>query len=183
MPNPDAALVDKLTTYSRFVGVPQRDKSKMFEPNVIAGEQLFKEQMQCAACHQEQQQLTNGDVIRPYTDMKAWDVGTGGVFRTAPLWGIGRAANVVYVGLEEDTGQGFVNAAAPGLAQRTLGASVEALRFLPSDSQAIYMHDGRANDLDEAIRAHGGDAQTSTDAYINASPAERDQLLEFLRSL
>ena len=181
--NPDTELVNKLTQYSRFVAVPQRDKSKLFDPNVIAGEALFKGDMQCTACHQEQQQLTNGDVIRPYTDMKAWDIGTDGTFRTAPLWGIGRAANAVYVGLEEDTGFGYINAAAPGFAQRTLGNSVEALRFLPPDSQAIYLHDGRANDLDTAIRAHAGDALESGNAYINATQAERDQLLEFLRSL
>ena len=180
---PDTNLVNKLTTYSQFVGVPQRDKSTLFEPNVIAGETLFKGTMQCVACHQEQQQLVSGDVIRPYTDMKAWDIGTGGTFRTAPLWGIGRSANVVYVSLEEDTGLGYNNAEAPGLAQRTLGNSVTALRFLPPDSQAIYLHDGRANSLDAAIRAHEGDAAPSGNAYINATQLQRNQLLEFLRSL
>ena len=182
VPNPDAALVDKLTNYSRLVGVPQRDKSKLFEQDVIDGEALFKGAMNCTGCHQESQQLKNGDVIRPYTDMKAHDLGDG-PFRTAPLWGIGRAANVVLVGLEEDTGMGFKNSEAPGLAQRTLGVSEQALRQLGNDTDVMFMHDGRAMGFDAAIRAHGGEAATSRDAYLNASQGDKDKLLEFLRSL
>ena len=186
VPNPDPALVEKLTNYSKFVAVPQRDKSKMFEPDVVEGEKLFKGAMQCTACHQEAQQLTSGDVIRPYSDLKAHDLGAG-PFRTAPLWGIGRAANVAYVGLEWMTPTGTTNAAAPGLAQRTLGNSVEQLRFLPSDtdtnSKLLFMHDGRAKTFDEAIRAHGGEASSSRDAYNSASATQKNQLIEFLRSL
>ncbi len=182
VPNPDPSLVAKLTNYSQLVGVPQRDKSKMFEPDVIAGESLFKGAMQCSSCHQEVQQLTNGDIIRPYTDLKTWDLGDG-PFRTAPLWGIGRAANVVLVSMEADTGMGFNNAEAPGLAQRTLGSSEGALRQLGRDTDALFMHDGRASGLDEAVRAHGGAAASSRDAYINASQTQKNQLLEFLRSL
>ena len=180
--NPATDLVNKLTNYTQFVAVPQRDKSKLFESDVIEGEALFKNGMQCAACHQEQQQLANGDVIRPYTDMRTHDLGEG-PFRTAPLWAIGRAAAVAHVSLEADTGQGFNNAEAPGLAQRTLGNSVTALRFIPDDSAALYMHDGSAGSLDEAIRAHGGEGASARNAYLNASQAQRNQLLEFLRSL
>ena len=186
VPNPDPALVEKLTNYSKFVAVPQRDKSKMFEPDVVEGEKLFKGAMQCTACHQEAQQLTSGDVIRPYSDLKAHDLGAG-PFRTAPLWGIGRAANVAYVGLEWMTPTGTTNAAAPGLAQRTLGNSVEQLRYLPSDTDAnsrlLLMHDGRAKTFDEAIKAHGGEASSSRDAYNSASATQKNQLIEFLRSL
>ena len=182
VPNPDPSLVAKLTNYTQRVAVPQRDKSTLFNPNVIAGDRLFNGSMQCAACHQEVQQLTNGDIIRPYTDLKVWNLGDG-PFRTAPLWGIGRAANVVLVSMEADTGQGFNNAEAPGLAQRTLGSGEQALRQQGDDRNALFMHDGRARGLDEAIRAHGGDAAAARDAYINAPQLQRNQLLEFLRSL
>ena len=180
--NPSADLVDKLTTYSKFVAVPQRDKSKMFEPSVIEGEKLFKGKMQCSSCHQETQQLTNGDVIRPYSDLKTHDLGSG-LFRTAPLWGIGRAANVVYVGMEWMTEGGTTNAAAAGLAQRTLGNSVEQLRFLPDDQGVLFMHDGSAKSLADAIDKHNGEGSSSRAAFNNASSAEQEQLLEFLRSL
>ena len=180
--NPNATLLSEITEYTRFVGVPQRDKSTLFEPNVIAGEQLFNGSMQCATCHTPELQLTNGDVIRPYTDMRAHNMGDG-TFRTSPLWAIGRSANVQHVGLEEDTGSGYVNAGAPGLAQRTLGSGETALRTLGNDNDVLYMHDGRAKGLDAAIRAHGGAAQTSKNAYTSASQTQRNQLIEFLESL
>ena len=46
-----------------------------------------------------------------------------------------------------------------------------------------YLHDGRADTLDEAIRWHGGEAQNSRDAYVAMSEAERSQLIAFLNSL
>ena len=46
-----------------------------------------------------------------------------------------------------------------------------------------YLHDGRADSLDEAIRAHGGEASVSRDAYESLLQAERDQLVTFLVSL
>jgi CxxC motif-containing protein (DUF1111 family) len=46
-----------------------------------------------------------------------------------------------------------------------------------------YLHDGRATSLDEAIKAHGGQAEPVTRRYLALSPAERDELLKFLQSL
>jgi CxxC motif-containing protein (DUF1111 family) len=46
-----------------------------------------------------------------------------------------------------------------------------------------YLHDGRADTLDEAIRWHGGEAQPSRDRYALAAPAERAAVLAFLASL
>lgn len=46
-----------------------------------------------------------------------------------------------------------------------------------------YLHDGRADTLDEAIRAHGGEALASRDAYVAMSSEERDDVIAFLESL
>lgn len=46
-----------------------------------------------------------------------------------------------------------------------------------------WMHDGRANSVDQSIRLHGGEAQASTTRYQQLSPADRDALLQFLGSL
>ncbi|MFT5352897.1 MAG: CxxC motif-containing protein (DUF1111 family) [Polyangiales bacterium] len=46
-----------------------------------------------------------------------------------------------------------------------------------------YLHDGRADTIEEAIRAHGGEAARSRDAYVALSDAERSVLHEFLMSL
>ncbi|PRQ05744.1 Cytochrome c [Enhygromyxa salina] len=48
---------------------------------------------------------------------------------------------------------------------------------------APYLHDGRADTLDEAIRWHGGEAERARDAYEALSDHQRDGILEFLASL
>jgi CxxC motif-containing protein (DUF1111 family) len=50
-------------------------------------------------------------------------------------------------------------------------------------AEGPYLHDGRADTLDEAIRLHGGEAARSRDAYVALSDVERTQVLAFLRSL
>ncbi len=52
------------------------------------------------------------------------------------------------------------------------------LRFRP-----LYLHDGRASTLDEAITAHGGQASAAVTAYRNASDEQRAALLRFLKTL
>lgn len=50
-------------------------------------------------------------------------------------------------------------------------------------ASAPYLHDGRAGSIDAAIRAHDGDAARSRDAYLRLTPAQRQQLLDFLGSI
>lgn len=46
-----------------------------------------------------------------------------------------------------------------------------------------YFHDGRARDLTEAIRLHGGEAEQVRQRFLNLTPEEQDWLIEFLNSL
>lgn len=46
-----------------------------------------------------------------------------------------------------------------------------------------FMHDGRADTLDDAIRAHGGEAAAARDAYLAMTTSEQAELLAFLTSL
>lgn len=46
-----------------------------------------------------------------------------------------------------------------------------------------YLHDGRADTIDQAILAHGGEASASRDAYAAMSAADQADLIEFLNSL
>lgn len=48
---------------------------------------------------------------------------------------------------------------------------------------APYLHDGRADTLDEAIRWHGGEAEKSRDGYEALSQPDQDAVIEFLSSL
>ncbi len=46
-----------------------------------------------------------------------------------------------------------------------------------------YLHDGRAATLDDAIRAHGGEAAMSSTAYTSMTLEEQQKLVGFLESL
>ncbi len=48
---------------------------------------------------------------------------------------------------------------------------------------APYLHDGRAETIDQAIRLHGGEASQVRDNYVALSDDERAAVLEFLNSL
>lgn len=50
-------------------------------------------------------------------------------------------------------------------------------------STGPWLHDGRATTLTDAILAHGGEAQASRDAFAKSSPENRNDLIEFLKSL
>jgi CxxC motif-containing protein (DUF1111 family) len=46
-----------------------------------------------------------------------------------------------------------------------------------------YLHDGRADTIDEAIRMHGGEAQAARDAYVALGPSQQQLIQTFLHSL
>ena len=50
------------------------------------------------------------------------------------------------------------------------------------DGDLFLMHDGRASTVAEAIELHGGEADASRAAFRNLDAADRDALLEFVRS-
>jgi len=67
-----------------------------------------------------------------------------------------------------------------------LDASGSEFRSMPLWGIAAvgpYLHDGRADTIDEAIRMHGGEAERSRDRYAELSEEERAALVEFLLSL
>jgi CxxC motif-containing protein (DUF1111 family) len=47
---------------------------------------------------------------------------------------------------------------------------------------APFLHDGRAATLDDAIRLHGGEAETVRDAYAALPQADRDAIVAFLET-
>ena len=48
---------------------------------------------------------------------------------------------------------------------------------------APYLHDGRAETLEEAVLWHGGEATASRNRFYDLSRADKDRLLAFLSSL
>jgi CxxC motif-containing protein (DUF1111 family) len=76
----------------------------------------------------------------------------------------------------EDLADGFPMAEASGREFRT--------QPLWGIAAAIpYLHDGRATNVDDAIRWHGGEAASIRDAYVALATDEREDLIAFLQSL
>ena len=87
-------VFDLLVAYTEFLTVPDRLPQFTDDPAVNRGAVAFKE-AGCDGCHTPVQRTSSSNpafdnlTIRPYTDMKLWDLGEGN-FRTAPLWGLGQ---------------------------------------------------------------------------------------------
>jgi CxxC motif-containing protein (DUF1111 family) len=65
-------------------------------------------------------------------------------------------------------------------------AGTREMRTMPlwgARASAPYLHDGRAATLEEAIRAHDGEATKVRKRFNKLRPEDRRRLLEFLNSL
>ncbi len=84
-----------IIAYNTFLSVPNRKPGSIDIPGVAEGQVLFH-QVGCVDCHTENQRTSSNApewarnlILSPFTDMELHDIGTGGAFRTAPLWGLG----------------------------------------------------------------------------------------------
>ena len=91
----DPDTLENIYRYTEVISVPNRRPAAHEAPEVAEGHVLFH-QVGCVDCHTQNQRTSSTaplafrDLhISPYSDMKAHDVGTGGRFRTPPLWGLG----------------------------------------------------------------------------------------------
>jgi CxxC motif-containing protein (DUF1111 family) len=173
----DAELKD-LVKYISLLGVgARRDYAD------TAGEAVF-DNIGCDGCHRPVMSTSEfhplaelrNQTIHPYTDLLLHDMGpgladnlgegiaSGSEWRTTPLWGIGHTQSVL-VG----------------------DAKANDMVSLAGDSNDInrigYLHDGRARTLDEAIRWHGGEAESSKLAYESMIQIDKEALISFLESL
>jgi CxxC motif-containing protein (DUF1111 family) len=157
-----ASDLDLMTRYVALLGVgARRDLS---DAQALQGEQLFAT-AQCVRCHtptlttspyHPMTELRN-QIIHPYTDLLLHDMGPG------------LADN-----MGEDNASGSEWRTAPlwniGLTAGVSGGET-------------YLHDGRARTLEEAILWHGGEAESSKEAFRTMSAADRAALIKFLKSL
>ena len=87
-------IKELLAFYPNVLSVPNRLPQFTDDPAVNAGSDLFME-VGCADCHTPIQKTKSSVpafdnlTIRPFTDMKIWDLGEG-EFRTTALWGLGQ---------------------------------------------------------------------------------------------
>lgn len=150
-----------LSIYQKLGGVPAAVDQDA--PEVRFGKRLFFS-LGCEVCHRST--LVTGEhpdpelrnqTIHPYTDLLLHDMGAG-------------------------LSDGFREYSAGGSEWRT--TPLWGLRALPDRERAsVYLHDGRARTIEEAIVWHGGEAARAQRRFIALRKKEREALLRFLRAL
>jgi CxxC motif-containing protein (DUF1111 family) len=155
------AIEHHVTRYSELLAVPAR--RRWDAPEVLRGKTRFEE-AGCASCHvpshvtgASELALLQGIQIRPYTDLLLHDMGPA---------------------LADD----FPERGADGREWRTPPLWGIGLTQTVSGHE-LFLHDGRARGLAEAILWHGGEAERARDMFRNYPEADRDDLLAFLQSL
>lgn len=155
-------ILDLVTFYSQNLGVPQR--RGVDDPAVLRGKAGFYG-AGCTSCHvpkfvtsrEAEAKAQSFQLIWPYTDMLLHDMGEG---------------------LADNRPEGD----ADGYEWRTPPLWGVGLTETVS-GHTLFLHDGRARNLTEAILWHGGEAQKSRDAFAAMSATERSDLITFLESL
>lgn len=161
-PEASDRILEMVTFYSRNLAVPVR--RNVDDPQVKHGATLFA-QSGCESCHKthiatatlDNQPEQSAQTIHPYTDLLLHDMGEG-LSDGRPVF------------------------QASGSEWRTPPLWGIGLTAVVSGSEH-YLHDGRARTLMEAILWHDGEARASRDKVRNLTPAERQALIAFLRSL
>ena len=162
----DAELGDDLfkliAFYSHNLAVPpRRDPGN---PKVLKGKELFYA-IGCATCHKSK--FVTGDVsgqphlshqlIWPYTDLLLHDMGEG---------------------LADNRPEGE----ASGTEWRT--SPLWGIGLTETvNGHTLFLHDGRARNIAEAILWHGGEGQASRDKFAKLSKQDRERLIAFVNSL
>ncbi|MCH2165818.1 MAG: c-type cytochrome [Marinovum sp.] len=154
-------LLDLVTFYSSHLAVPAR--RDVDDPKVLRGKELFY-QAQCTACHTPKfatsayaSEPLRNQLIWPYSDLLLHDLGPG---------------------LADQNPSGDIS----GAEWRTPPLWGIGMTEAVSD-HTFFLHDGRARSLEEAILWHGGEAETSRDAFATFPADDRAALLRFLSSL
>lgn len=160
-PEVPAARSDKLVFYTQTLAVPAM--RNVDEPEVRKGAEMFMK-AGCAACHtpsyttgEHEIAALSGQEIFPYTDLLLHDMGEGLADGRPDFLASGsewRTPPLWGIGLVETV-----------------------------NNHTRFLHDGRARNLAEAILWHGGEAETSRDAFRDMSRDERAALIAFLKSL
>ncbi len=154
--------LDRLTIYQAIAGVPFARNQE--DPQVVRGKERFQS-IGCDACHRmtlqtgtvKDAELSN-QTFHPFTDLLLHDMGKGLADKRPEFSASGSEWRTTPL-----WGLGF---------SETL-----------SSVKALYLHDGRARTVEEAILWHGGEAAGVKDRFSALAKSERDDLIAFLRSL
>lgn len=152
-PETGKADVDRLAEFMRWLGAPPVQPPT---DDARAGQEIFSA-IGCATCH------------RP-------------AMTTARMRS--RALSSKTVALYSDLLLHDMGDLGDGIAQGDAGPrEIRTPPLWGVRASAPYLHDGRASSIDEAIRAHAGEATAARDRYAALADAPRQRLLSFLGAI
>lgn len=160
-PEVSETSLNAISSFMTALAVPDRRISN--QESFDAGARLF-DRISCAQCHRPSFTTGNsaqfpslsGQTIYAYTDLLLHDMG-------------------------EKLADGVREKNASGSEWRT--PPLWGIGLVAQDTNARFLHDGRAASIDEAIRLHGGEGKAAATAYIMLTDSERAQLLQFLNGI
>jgi CxxC motif-containing protein (DUF1111 family) len=181
--------VDRFARFIRATKAPDRDRVLAETPKAKRGSELF-DKIGCASCHVRTlitapagtkinggtfpiPEALGSKSFHPYGDFLLHDVGTGdGIVIPMPEH-YGRAMSNSKVQWREFSPANFHSSR-----NKVRTAPLWGVRL-----RTRLMHDGVTVTLSDAIVRHRGEARSTTLRFERLSPADREALLEFLRSL
>jgi len=152
-PTTNKSDIDRAANFMRLLAAPTRGP---ITAEVTAGERLFTS-MNCTVCHTPALTTVSHSIA---------------------------ALSLKRVPLYSDLLLHDMGTLGDGIAQGAAGAN--EMRTAPLwglASRPTYLHDGRTDSLDAAIKAHAGEATHSRNRYAALPAAQQQQLVAFLRSL
>ncbi len=164
-----------LVEYVRTLPAPVRENldDEQNAKFVLAGAMVFAS-TGCAQCHVE----NVGDIQGVFSDLLLHDMGDA--------LGDSGGSYGIFVPDATPDGQVIPEFTKTSEEKQILGATRKEWRtpaLWGVRDSAPYLHDGRADTLEQAIAMHGGEAEVSAKRYFELSDAERFQLVTFLKSL
>ena len=161
------ADIDHFAQFIRGTMVPPRDAVLAATPAALRGGELFR-QVGCAVCH-----------VVSITTAPAGTVIDGGMFTVPEALG-DKIIHPFSDFLLHDigTGDGIVQVGPQDTANKLRTAPLWGVR-----TKARFMHDLGSLSLENAIARHDGEAHDAAEDFRELSPAQREALITFLKSL
>jgi len=161
------ADIDHFAQFVRGTMVPPRDTTLAATPAALAGQQLFGK-VGCNVCHME-----------AITTAPVGTVIDGGMFTVPEALG-DKIIHPFSDFLLHDigTGDGIVQVGPQDTANKLRTAPLWGLRV-----KSRFMHDLGSLSLHNAIERHDGEAHDAAQGFRDLSPAQKEELITFLRTL
>jgi CxxC motif-containing protein (DUF1111 family) len=181
------ADIDHFARFIRATEAPARDSQLAQTPKAQLGAELFAK-VGCNICH-----------VQTLTTASAGSKVNGGAFTIPPALGdkqfhpygdfllhnVGTGDGIV-MAMTEHYGKNMYKITWKNLSIPEFNSTADKIRTAPLWGVRLHsrlMHDGASVTLLDAILRHRGEAEHVTDKFEKLKPAEKEALLEFLRSL